>query len=279
MPESTENNQPIQFKSEIASIVFDSLVDFFIEDYMVKKYVSEKSGWRTLAEIAQKAHVSASVLYGKTSTLGPALDEPLRRGLIETRIFPGERGRGGEVMRLRIAYEKDPIRELVSRRIRLGRESREEASSPAPSDPLEDKIAKVLSESPLLSTLQKDQIRKIIHLSEKPFFSPNEFIVREGDVSSGFFMIVDGQVEVRQRGRSIRRMGKAQSFGETTVVENESRTADVIAIEPTMCLKLSAIQLRELINLDPQIAIKLLEETVKRNRGITRSSLLNEEPK
>jgi CRP/FNR family cyclic AMP-dependent transcriptional regulator len=265
MPETSE---PIQFKSETANLVFNTLVDFFIEDYMVKKYVAEKSGWRTLAEIAQKAHVSTSVLYGKTSTLGPSLEEPLRRGLIETRIFPGERGRGGEVMRIRIPYEKDPIRELVSRRIRLGKEPRSTIS-----DPNDEKIVKVLSESPLLSSLQEGQIKKIIQLSEKPIFSSNEFIVKEGDLASGFFIIIDGQVEARQRGKSVRRMGRGQFFGETSLTEHQTRSADVIAVQPTTCLKLNAAQLKELINLDPQIAVTLLEETVRRNRDVTRTSI------
>jgi hypothetical protein len=111
-PSSSEGGEgkSILVKSNVATKVFDSLVDCFIEDYMVRKYIAEKSGWRTLGEISQKAHISSSLLYGKHSTLGSALDEPVRRGLVETRIFLGERGRGGEVMRLRIAYDKEPIK-------------------------------------------------------------------------------------------------------------------------------------------------------------------------
>lgn len=141
----------IHFKSETTRKVFDSLVDSFIEDYMVKKYVAEKSGWRTLAELAEQSGISKSILSGKNSVLGPALDEPVRRGLIDTRIFPGERGRGGEVMRLRLAYEKDPVRELVSKRIRLGKEVVESK----PQDPFEERFHAVFSESALFSTLEK----------------------------------------------------------------------------------------------------------------------------
>lgn len=118
--ESSEQQQPFEFKSDTAKKVFDSLVDSFIDDYMVKKYFVKKSGWRTLAEIAKKSHISPSALYGKHSTTGLALDEPIRRGLIETKISPGERGRGGEVMRLRVAYDKEPIREFVNSKVKLG---------------------------------------------------------------------------------------------------------------------------------------------------------------
>jgi hypothetical protein len=274
MPESTEKPS-VQFKSEIASKVFDSLIDFFIEDYMMRRYVADKSGWRTLSEIASKSSISPSLLYGKHSTIGPALDEPVRRGLIESRVFPGERGRGGEVMRLRVTYEKDAVREIVSNRIRLGKDSN--VSGEVSTDSFEHGITEFLSESSLLSTLPKEQIRRIVQNSEKVSYAANEFIVQEGDLSSGFFLILEGQVEVWEKGRSIRKMGRGQFFGETALGENESRTADITAVESTVCLKLRAAQLKELINIDSQIAVRLLQEMVKRNRGVPKSSLVAKE--
>ena len=266
-------DQAVQFKSGVASKVFDALVDFFIEDYMVKRYVSDKSGWRTLPEIAQRAQLPPSSLYGKSSTFNPSLDEILRRGLIETRIFPGERGRGGEVMRLRIAYEKDPVREIVSSRIRLGKRPDKKESPSTAEDPFEEKVEQVLEESQLLSSLSKGEIRRIIRNSERPTFSASEFIVREGDVATGFFIIVEGQAEARQKGKSVRRMGRGQFFGETALTEPPIRSADVVALQPTTCLKLDSARLKELINLNPEIAIKLLDETVRRNRDLARESL------
>jgi adenylate cyclase len=124
-PTSSESSSEVhelpRFKSDIASKVFSSLVDSFIEDYASKKYVPEKSGWRTLTEIASKTRISTSVLYGKHTTVGPALDEPIREGLIETRLFAGERGRGGEVTRLRIAYDNVSIQDFVNRKAFPGR--------------------------------------------------------------------------------------------------------------------------------------------------------------
>jgi hypothetical protein len=192
MHESFENGA-IEFKSELASKVFDSLADAFIEDYMVKKYFAEKSGWRTLAEISAKSHISLSALYGKHSTLGPALDEPIRRGVIESRISRGERGRGGEVLRLRIASDKKPVKELVHKRILHGRNAaRTTGLTPGqkiahPDDPLELKITQFLSQIPIFSSLGEDKILEIAKVSEKVSFPSNEFIVHEGDLSSGFF--------------------------------------------------------------------------------------------
>jgi len=135
---------------------------------------------------------------------------------------------------------------------------------------MSDQIEKLLSEMPLLSNLNGERISEIVRVSEKRSYKPNELIIREGDITSGFFLILDGQVEVQQRSRPLRRMGRGQFFGETALIQNESRSADVIAIQSTTCLKLTATYLKELIQVDPQIAIKLLEETVKRSHSITK---------
>ena len=113
--------EKFEFKSELARRSFDNLVDSFAQDYMVKKIVGEKCGWRSITDIAQGTGSSARVFYGKHGGIGSALAEPIKRGLIETRYFPGERGRGGEIMRFRIAYEKEPVKAYVNQRILKGR--------------------------------------------------------------------------------------------------------------------------------------------------------------
>ena len=37
--------------------------------------------------------------------------------LVETRFFPGERGRGGNIMKLRICYEKEPVKRHIDLRV------------------------------------------------------------------------------------------------------------------------------------------------------------------
>jgi hypothetical protein len=267
--ESTEREEPVQLKSDTATRVFDSLLDSFIEDYMAKKYIAEKSGWRTLAEIASKTRISPSTLYGKHSTIGTSLDEPIRRGLIETRIFPGERGRGGEILRLRIAYDKEPIRELVHKKILQSSRVKSEIEESV-QDPFESEKRRFLLETPIFSSVSKEKLEQVAKYMEKVSFPPNEFVVREGDVATGFFLILEGQVEVQKRGKALRRMGRGQFFGETTLAENETRSADILAVEPTTCLMITSTQLKDLIKTEPQVGIKLIEEMVKRNRGVTK---------
>jgi len=98
-----------------ALAVFDFLVKCFIEDYMVSKLPMERSGWRSRIKIVQSTKVTQVSLYGWQGREGAVFKELLSKGLVETRIFPRERGRGGEVVKVRIAYDKEPIKRTVER--------------------------------------------------------------------------------------------------------------------------------------------------------------------
>jgi tetratricopeptide (TPR) repeat protein len=106
-----------EFKTNAAQKVFDFLTSSFVEDYMRRRISLEKSGWRTLMQIIKHAKVSKSSVYGTGGRRGPAISELERRGFVETRVFPGERGRGGKISKMRISYEKETIKRHIDQRV------------------------------------------------------------------------------------------------------------------------------------------------------------------
>lgn len=106
-----------QFGTENARKVFEYLTKSFITDYMMRRLALEKSGWRTFVQIKEDGKVPKSSLYGTSKHRGYAVSELERRGLVETRIFPGERGRGGKILRTRISYEKETVKRYIDRRV------------------------------------------------------------------------------------------------------------------------------------------------------------------
>ena len=95
-----------EFKSETARKAFDFLTNAYNEDYLQKKLPPERSGWRTLNEIVKRGHVSKYSMYGMSGRSGEAKAELEHLGLVESRFFFGERGRGGRILKLRICCEK-----------------------------------------------------------------------------------------------------------------------------------------------------------------------------
>lgn len=68
-------------------------------------------------QIVKDAKITKSSLYGARGRRGPAISELERRGLVEARVFPGERGRGGKIIKARISYDKETVKRYVDKEI------------------------------------------------------------------------------------------------------------------------------------------------------------------
>lgn len=110
----SELQEYVSLLGKEATIVFQYLLKSFIEDYSTYKLSIDQSGWRTRVEIAEKTNLPQTVLYSRDSKYSPILKELLSKGLVEQRFYEGHRGRGGEVVKLRIAYEKELVKRFVA---------------------------------------------------------------------------------------------------------------------------------------------------------------------
>lgn len=119
--EEREKEEIIEFKSKRTKVLFDYVVKCFIRDYMMSRLYFEQAGWRSLGEISEGTRIPRDSLYGRHGSHSPTLAELVVRGLIETRIFKDQRGRGGEVVKVRLAYDKEPVKRYVDRTV-LGRD-------------------------------------------------------------------------------------------------------------------------------------------------------------
>jgi tetratricopeptide (TPR) repeat protein len=106
-----------EFKTEATKVVFDFLIGAFVEDYMKRRISLEKSGWRTLMDVVKEGKVSKSCVYGAGGCRGRGISELEGRGLVEIRVYPGERGRGGKVLKIRIACEKETIKRYIDEHV------------------------------------------------------------------------------------------------------------------------------------------------------------------
>jgi CRP-like cAMP-binding protein len=127
-------------------------------------------------------------------------------------------------------------------------------------------IVEMLGKSSLWSGLDKKDLKSIVRLSKERTYETGDVIVQKGEGGVGFYLILDGSVEIKSDGKTISKFGPGQFFGEMSVIDNQPRSADVVAIEPSRCLILSAWSFNALISENPKIALKMLQEFVRRLR-------------
>ncbi|HKM77396.1 MAG TPA: cyclic nucleotide-binding domain-containing protein [Candidatus Bathyarchaeia archaeon] len=132
---------------------------------------------------------------------------------------------------------------------------------------MDDSIVELLEKTPLWSGLTKQELRLVVKASKERNFESGHKVVSKGDPGDGFYLIFEGAAEVRSDGKTLSKLGPGQFFGEMSVLDNQPRSADVVTVEPSRILFLSALSFKTLIFANPKIALKMLQEFVQRLRS------------
>ena len=99
-----------------ATPILEYLAKSYHVDETTKNLAPTHCGWRTLTSVVQALKIPRSHVYGArryNHIYGRQLDSLLKPGLAESRIFPGERGRGGEITKIRINCEDRTAKQYV----------------------------------------------------------------------------------------------------------------------------------------------------------------------
>jgi CRP/FNR family cyclic AMP-dependent transcriptional regulator len=98
-------------------------------------------------------------------------------------------------------------------------------------------------------------------------FGAGDYIVRQGQVGTGFYLIASGRVRIERGGETVARLGSGEFFGELSVLDQMPRTAHVIADEPTVCLALPSWDFTKLLEQNPKITLSVLRVVARRLRA------------
>ena len=120
---------------------------------------------------------------------------------------------------------------------------------------------------PFFGSLNEKKRKAIAAQGKELSYKPGNSIVDEGSMGVGFYLILDGKVEVRKGSKVLATLGKGQFFGEMSLIDDQPRTADVVAVMPTKCWVLTSWSFAALVKTYPEIALAMLKEMVKRLRG------------
>jgi CRP/FNR family transcriptional regulator, cyclic AMP receptor protein len=130
------------------------------------------------------------------------------------------------------------------------------------------RLASKLVAVPLFAGLDDKELETIAESGREVSFEAGKKILQQGEHGLAFLLILDGTVEVNKDGKRLAKLGKGQFFGEMTVIDDQPRSADVVAIEPTACFGLTAWSFNAVIGSNPSIAKQIMKELVRRLRQV-----------
>jgi CRP-like cAMP-binding protein len=127
----------------------------------------------------------------------------------------------------------------------------------------------LLERATLFGTLGGESLRAIAEHAVEVEFPAERPIARQGEVGTGFFLIVRGSARVVHDGTVIARLGPGEFFGEISLLDQMPRIASVIADAPTTCLAVASWDFERLLEDQPKVAIAVLRTVARRLRDVT----------
>ena len=130
---------------------------------------------------------------------------------------------------------------------------------------------KLLLNVPIFSNLDEKQISFIATKMRNKKYSKSDIILMEDEVGDTFFIILEGSVKVTRDSEDGREvilavLSSGNFFGEISLLDGKTRSANAIALEKTSLMILKRNDFLQLLKEIPQISISLLSELAKRIR-------------
>jgi HEAT repeat protein len=120
-----------------------------------------------------------------------------------------------------------------------------------------------LKQVPLFSQLSLEQLEAVQQISSEVEYLANEIIVKEGEPGGELYLLIDGKVRIYKGygtlGETLLSSVNAISyFGEMAALDDQPRSATVVAAERSRMLRLDGESLKELIRQMPEISFEIM---------------------
>jgi CRP/FNR family transcriptional regulator, cyclic AMP receptor protein len=131
--------------------------------------------------------------------------------------------------------------------------------------------ASFLRTVPLFAKLDDAELQRFAELMRERSYPKGSVIVFEDDPGDSLFIVRTGRVKVVLVGEDGREvilgvLGVGEHFGELSLIDEQPRSAHVIAMEDTNLLVLRSDDFRRRVEANPQVAWALLQELSRRLR-------------
>jgi CRP-like cAMP-binding protein len=115
-----------------------------------------------------------------------------------------------------------------------------------------------LNKAALFADVQDHALAEIAQIVAEIDFDAGETIIREGDLETWMFIMVDGRARVDVGGVEVSTIGPGASVGELALIDPAPRAATVTALTPCHLFRIDQAAFREVMEEQPAVVSALL---------------------
>jgi CRP/FNR family cyclic AMP-dependent transcriptional regulator len=127
-----------------------------------------------------------------------------------------------------------------------------------------DAKIELLRKVPLFERVPRKELARVAALASEVTYAQGVALMQEGSRDDGFFILLQGEVDVRHGPQLLQTLGRGQFFGEIALLADVPRTATVTTGTPVEALRISRADFKRLLRDSPSLALRVLEELAYR---------------
>jgi CRP/FNR family transcriptional regulator, cyclic AMP receptor protein len=117
---------------------------------------------------------------------------------------------------------------------------------------------------PLFSEMSRRHLEEVAGIADEIDLREGKELTKEGRPGREFFVLVEGNADVKKGSRRINTLGGGDFFGEIALVTRRPRTATVVATSPVRALVITDRSFRTLLERQPEIQAKVMSALAAR---------------
>ena len=121
---------------------------------------------------------------------------------------------------------------------------------------LSDAKVELVRKLPLFEHCSRKDLARIVRIASERTVEPGTPLMREGEAGDAFF-VIEGEIEVRRRGRRIGHLGAGSFVGEISLLSRRPRTATVTAASGVRLLEIGGDDFVALLDDRPERWLKV----------------------
>jgi CRP/FNR family transcriptional regulator, cyclic AMP receptor protein len=106
------------------------------------------------------------------------------------------------------------------------------------------------------------------HATDVVRFPAGAVVLEEGLPGDRMYVVKEGEVEVRHRGRVLARVGGGAIVGEMALIDHQSRSASVIAVTDVALVPVDEKRFLYLVQNTPKFALEVMRTLATRLRSL-----------
>jgi len=131
---------------------------------------------------------------------------------------------------------------------------------------MSDPKADALGHVPLFEGLGRKEREFLAAQTDEVQVPAGRTLIRQGEPSDAFYLIIEGEAEVTQKGRMRPKLGPGSFFGEISMLDRGPATATVTATKPCRLAVMSHAQFRDAVKANDHVLLEVLRVAAARLR-------------